>query len=209
MVYKLDNIIEDVRIAIDENSNSEQLSEIEDQDTLSLDEIIKSKIIESMRSVSMTAPLSLLEPTSASPAITWNDNNSGKVKLPDNFLRLSAFMMSDWRRPIFSLITSDSPLYAQQFSSYEGVRGNADRPIGAFVRGADGKYLEFFSCKDKTATIDRLLYIEIPTIISNKITYHELCYEAAILRCASLVSFTLGDKDGGQLLLGMSNDLIN
>lgn len=208
MVYKLDDIIKDVRIAIDENSTSEQLSEIEDQDTLSVDEIIKSKIIESMRSVSMAAPLSLLEPTSATPSITWNDNNCGKVKLPDNFLRLSTFMMGDWRRPIFSLITTDSPLYAQQYSSYEGVRGNSDRPIGAFVREADGKYLEFFSCKSKDATLSKLLYIEIPVIVSNKITYHELCYNAAILRCASLVAFTIGDKDGGQLLMSMSNELL-
>lgn len=209
MVYRLDDIIKDVRIAIDENSTSEQLSEIEDQDTLSVDEIIESKIIESMRSVSMTAPLHLLDPVSAAnPVITWDANSFyGKVKLPDLFLRLASFKMSDWRTSISQLITPDSPLYAQQYSAYEGVRGNADRPIGVFLREPDGKYIEFFSCKSKEATVAKLSYIEIPSIVSNKITYHELCYNAAILRCASMVAFTLGDKDGGQILMSMSNEL--
>lgn len=209
MIYKLDDIIKDVRTAIDENSTSEQLSEIEDQDTLSVDQIIRSKIIESMRSVSMVSPLHLLEPTNGASPIIWDANNPyGKIKLSDKFIRLVSFKMSDWRYAISQLITTDSPLYEQQHSSYEGIRGNADRPIGVLVSEPDGKYIEFFSCKSKSATVSKLSYIEIPSIVSNKITYHTLCYNAAILRCASMVAFTLGDKEGGQVLLSMSNEAL-
>ena len=40
MIYKIQRIVRDVRIAIDENNTSEQLIASEDIDTLSLEEII-------------------------------------------------------------------------------------------------------------------------------------------------------------------------
>ena len=46
MVYEVKDILRDVRIAIDENKTNEQLITDEDIDTLMLDDIIYSKVVE-------------------------------------------------------------------------------------------------------------------------------------------------------------------
>ena len=51
MVYKIEVVERDVRIAIDENKTSDQLISDEDIDTLSLNDIIRSKIVEAVRRV--------------------------------------------------------------------------------------------------------------------------------------------------------------
>ena len=51
MVYKIEVVERDVRIAIDENKTSEQLISDEDIDTLSLNDIIRSKIVEAVRQI--------------------------------------------------------------------------------------------------------------------------------------------------------------
>ena len=45
MVYKIEVVEQDVRIAIDENKTSEQLISDEDIDTLSLNEVIDRKSV--------------------------------------------------------------------------------------------------------------------------------------------------------------------
>ena len=56
MVYKIEVVERDVRIAIDENKTSDQLISDEDIDTLSLNDIIRSKIVEAVRRVESSAP---------------------------------------------------------------------------------------------------------------------------------------------------------
>ena len=51
MIYKVDDIVRDVRIAMDENAVNEQLAGIGDVDTLTLDEIIKSKVTDAVDEV--------------------------------------------------------------------------------------------------------------------------------------------------------------
>jgi hypothetical protein len=60
-VYRLEEIAKDVRIAIDRNSNSNALVEIGDVDTLALDDIIMSKVVEAVRRVHSDAPVHLLD----------------------------------------------------------------------------------------------------------------------------------------------------
>lgn len=60
MVYKILQIARDVRIAIDQNMTSEQLIATDDIETLSLEEIIRSKIVEAVRRVETAAPVQFL-----------------------------------------------------------------------------------------------------------------------------------------------------
>ena len=60
-VYHLDEIAGDVRIALDQNTTSDVLKEIGDVDTLALNDIIKSKIIEAVKRVHSSAPPYLLD----------------------------------------------------------------------------------------------------------------------------------------------------
>ena len=61
MIKQIEDIVRDVRIAIDENATSKALFAEGDTETLTLDEIIKSKIADSVRKVEMEAPARLLD----------------------------------------------------------------------------------------------------------------------------------------------------
>ena len=61
MIFQIDRIMEDVRVCLDQNMDSGALIESGDIDTLSLDEIIRSKIVEAVQRVHTAAPYYLLE----------------------------------------------------------------------------------------------------------------------------------------------------
>ena len=68
----------DVRIALDQNNTSEQLLADGDIDTLSLDEIVRSKILEAVRRVHTEAPPYMLESGhDFGDELYWADKNSG------------------------------------------------------------------------------------------------------------------------------------
>ena len=99
MVYKIEVVERDVRIAIDENKTNEQLINDGDIDTLSLNDIIRSKIVEAVQRVESTAPAHFLEEGHLfGRSVYWETNGSGWTLLPDDFMRLIAFRMSDWER---------------------------------------------------------------------------------------------------------------
>ena len=53
-VYHLDEIAKDVRIALDQNTTSDVLKEIGDVDTLALNDIIKSKVVEDVKRINIS-----------------------------------------------------------------------------------------------------------------------------------------------------------
>ena len=55
--------------------------------------------------------------------------------------------------------------------------------------------LEFFSCKDDTATVDQAVYVPLPKIdIDGGIDVSEKCYRAAVYRAAALALASIGDQ---------------
>ena len=60
-VYPIDIITRDVKTALDFNKSGSGLALLGDTDTLSLNEIIKSKIIESVKNIHAVAPAHLLD----------------------------------------------------------------------------------------------------------------------------------------------------
>ena len=137
MLYSVDDLTKDIRIVLDQNTTSEQLFETSDIDTLSLEEIIGSRLEDAARIVEKEAPLFLLdggEPFAQS--ISWDSRpgyGSGRTQLPDDFLRLISFQMSDWERPVSEAISDLDPSYAMQHSRYPGIRGNPQKPVVAIV----------------------------------------------------------------------------
>lgn len=61
MVYNIHDVMRDVRICLDQNMTSEQLLQDDDVDTLALDDIVRSKILEAVVRVHSNAPTYLLE----------------------------------------------------------------------------------------------------------------------------------------------------
>lgn len=209
MIYKLTEIARDVRIAIDQNMTSEQLIATEDIETLSLEEIIRSKIVEAVRRVESAAPVHFLEEGhDFGDAVYWGELESGWVLLPDDFMRLIAFRMSDWERTVYAAISVDDPLYAKQSSRYKGIRGNVQKPVCAIVNRAEGKALEFYSCNSTDAYVSRASYVPYPHIDEDDgIDISDRCYTAVIYTTAALVLTTYGEADKASVLTELAKTI--
>lgn len=210
MVCKIPEIVRDVRIAIDENKTSEQLIADEDIDTLSLDEIIRSKIVEAVRRVLTVAPIHLLDGGEPfGDAVFWRSKASGWILLPDDFMRLLIFKMSDWERPVYEPITAGDPQYQMQFSRYKGLRGSPQKPVVAIVIRAEGRALELFSCKDENATVEQAVYLPLPKIDSyGGIEIPERCYMSAVYETAALALATIGQGELSSIMSDLSQQLL-
>jgi hypothetical protein len=212
MDYSVKDIIEQAKVAIDENVSSAPLAALGDVDTLTLDQIIESKVADAARLVESEAAHHLLDNGKAFGAsVIWESQpgyGAGKINLPNDFLRLVTFRMSDWYRAVTEPITEDSPLYAMQSSRYAGVRGNPERPVVAIVHDASTQMLEFFSCQAGSGVqVAKARYIPLPKIEDG---YIELCpklVRAVVYRAASMTAAAVGNNDLAALLLATSNEL--
>ena len=191
--------MQDGRICIDETMQSDALIESGDIDTLSLDEIIKSKILEAVQRVHRDAPNYLLEGGhNFGDAVYWRELESGWVLLPKDFLRLVVFEMDDWEQAVYQAISTDDPEYEKQRSRFKGIRGTAQRPVCAIAIRPEGRVLEFYSCKSKNAQVSRAMYIPYPKIDEDGgVDISERCYNAVIYTAAGLTLLTYGETEKG------------
>lgn len=209
MVYRLEEIERDVRTAIDENRTSEQLITDGDVETLSLNDIIRSKIEEAVRRVETTAPVHYLEEGHVfGDAIYWESNGSGWILLPDDFMRLVAFRMSDWERTCYMAISAGDPTYDLQSSRYKGIRGNVQKPVCAIVNRAEGKALEFYSCDSEEAYVKRASYIPYPRMDEDDgIDISERCYTAVVYTTAALVLTAYGASEQAAAMSALAKSI--
>ena len=209
MRYNLEDIKEAVRIVLDENEASDNM--LADIDTLSVDEIIRSKVEEAVNDVHLTAPVHLLEPgNDFADSIAWDKEpgkGSGWTLLPEDFHRLIGFKMSDWERPVYSAILPDDPLYALQKSRFAGVRGNTQKPVCALVMRPEGRALEFYSCgAGEDVCVTMAVYLPVSRIVCEGISICERCYRSVIYKVAGLTALSMG-KDP-QVFFTVSNELL-
>ena len=199
MIYQLDKIMQDVRICLDQNMTSDALLESGDIDTLALDDIIRSKILEAVQRVHMDAPNYLLEGGhNFGDAVYWSELESGWVLLPQDFMRLVVFEMDDWEQAVYQAISTDEPEYEKQRSRFKGIRGTAQRPVCAIAIRPEGRVLEFYSCKSKDAQVSRAMYIPYPKIDEdNGVDICERCYNSVVYTAAGLTLLTCGEVEKG------------
>lgn len=211
MVYKVDDIMRDVRVCLDQNMTSEQLLQTGDIDTLSLDDIVRSKILEAVVRVHTVAPTHLLEAGhNFGDAIFWGDLESGWVLLPHDFLRLIVFEMSDWERAVFNAITPEAPEYALQRQRVKALRGTAQRPVCVLTTRPEGRALEFYSCKSKDAYVARATYVPYPSIDeeTDSIDISEKCFTAVVYTVAALVLNTYGEADKASAMVELAKSIL-
>ena len=206
MVYNIHDVMRDVRVCLDQNMTSDQLLQDGDADTLALDDIVRSKILEAVVRVHTDAPAYLLEQGhNFGDAIYWGDQESGWILLPQDFMRLIVFEMSDWERPVFTAISVTDPEYALQRQRIKALRGTAQKPVCAIVTRPEGRALEFYSCKSENAYVRRGLYLPYPeTDEYEGIDICERCYTAVVYAAASLVLLTLGESEKSSALSEIS-----
>lgn len=195
MLYDLAQIKRDVRTILDENIPSNSL--LEDVGTLSVDEVIESRILDAIRSVEYSAPVHLINESEEMEceSIAWfgdKGKSGGSIKLPSDFLRLVSFRMNDWHKAVTTAIGADSPQYAKQKSPFAGVRGNATRPVVAIVHEDGINYLEFYSCSGgEGVEVADARYLKMPEAMQDRVFVVSNLYTAMLYECAYLVGVTL------------------
>ena len=196
-VYCLDEIARDVRIAIDQNMSSETLTDFGDVDTLSLNDIIRSKVIDAVKRIHSMAPAYLLDGgNNFGDAIYWKEFESGWCLLPEDFMRLVVFQMDDWERAVYHAISEDDSEYQRQSSRFKGIRGTPEKPVCAIAIHPEGRVLEFYSCKNTDAMVSRAVYLPYPMIDDDDgVGICERCYQGVVYTIASLVLTTYGNAD--------------
>lgn len=203
MFYQLSDIVEDVKIILDENRQSDQLAGTDDNDTLSLDEIIMTRITGAAEEVAKLAPARLLGiGYPFADEITWRYRpgyGPGYTVLPHDFMRLITFQMSDWSRPVTRFITEDDPLYLAQQSRFPGIRGNPQRPVVAIIPDAANLILEFYSCAaGANVHVRKARYLPYPRVKDGGLEIPKRIYQAILYYTAaqSLVSLSQTDLAG-------------
>lgn len=209
-VYRLDEFAKDVRIAIDQNMSSKTLEDFGDVETLSLNDIIRSKIVEAVTRVHSEAPAYLLDGGyNFGDDIYWGDLESGWCLLPDDFMRLVVFQMDDWERAVYHALSEDDIEYEKQSSRFKGIRGTAQKPVCAIAIRPEGRVLEFYSCKSENAMVSRAVYIPYPQIDDyDGIEVCERCYKSTVYMTASLVLTVYNDTTHSEVLLNLSKSAL-
>lgn len=212
MLYSIDDIKREVRIALDMNESNAPLLPEGDADTLSIDEIIESKIVDATRIVHRDASVHLIDNSKPfGDSIAWNSAEgvgSGRVRLPDDYFRLVSFRMSDWNYSVSNAITSDSEEYAIQKSRF-GVKGNPERPVVAVVVKPTGLYIEFFSCgAGKGTKISEARYVAMPHIVGGEIDISTNLKSAVVYYTAYMTAMTLGEVEQAERMLKTGLELM-
>lgn len=129
-----------------------------------LDLYINGLLDEAAKNVLQTAPKHIcpVKQSLESAVANATDNKIGFVKCPDDYLRLFAFRMTEWKRQVEDPITTNTPLYLEQSNKY--TRGGTAKPVVAinqrYIVDAVYKVLEYYSV-NTVHTINRFLYIPI------------------------------------------------
>lgn len=211
MLHDIEKLKEHVRAALDEDKADRGI--IEGMGSLSIDEIIESKIIDGALYVEQNCPVDMLEAGhNFGGDIVWESvegHGSGYIVLPSEFMRLISFKMSDWVRGVTVAIDDTHPKYALQGSRFGGIRGCPQNPVVAIIQNNMGKVLEFYSCSGGSGVrVSSSSYRPYPSISEGRIEFSERNYRAVVYAIASFVRSTYGEYQQSQILMDRCNNLI-
>lgn len=228
MEKEVAGLVEKVKVVLDQNMDSDTLQGLRDIDTLSLDELIRSKIPDAARIIEQAAPTFLLgagkvcellktvvgesEPkylvatTSYQHLDPVSEVAFGDIALPDDFLRLISLKTSQQPIPATDAISDDSPLYVRLFSRYPGIRGNWIIPVAVLTRNADGEQvLRVYPHHATSNRVQHFTYVPLPKITTNQnqtdvIEIPERLSDAIVYYAAYLVAATVEQEKAKALL---------
>lgn len=202
-------LVEEIKVVLDENTDSTALSSIQDVDTLKLGEVIQGVIPAAARAVIEMSPADLLSDIaeSLSGEVVWGTIGGdssiyyGTVTLPTDFLRLVWFKASDWSYGVSEAISPLSPLYPQQFNKY--TCGNKEKPVVAIRQDSSQLKLEFFTCGSSSATVEAS-YVKIPAMThpegeEEQIAIGKHLHYPTVYYAAYLVALTMKDEHAANL----------
>lgn len=215
--YLIDDMVKDVRIAIDNNTEDKELLEFADTDTLMLQDIVRAKVVDAANMIVRDAPVDMLYGgvvaelkgmVKLNKVYDTDTMQYAVVRLDRSFMRLVSFRMGDWSMAVTEAISPDSALYAMQRSRIEGVRGNKERPVVAVVpSNVTGGYdLEAYSTKSDNALMTYMPYASLSSDgASIELPVH--LYSAIVYATAYLTALAFGAGEQAANLLRVAHEL--
>lgn len=179
-------IIKKVRVIMNEAGEEVKLSLLS-EDTVNLDEYIKSSIPDAVNIVIANSPVRCVNKKQSAQKAVSTGSGSGYVILPDDFITLIAFKLNGWKRMVSVLYPITSEEYKVQCNEY--TRSGVNKPMCFLNYNSSGqKILEYYSSGITSPIIDTFVYEgeyrsdEGISLSANDPLAQSICY-----MCASLV----------------------
>lgn len=197
---QLSQIVKQVKIILNENIEMEQIFAL-DPDQLQLEELIGERIIDAVRFIHENGRREFIsDGIELTGTPSTNQDGTGYIGLPENFLRLIVFQLTAWNMPVIEPISDADPKYLMQKSKFTGVRGGPSKPVCAITNGIGGKVLEFYSVPPGTTAIVKIArYLPIPEKEGATIKICPKLKTAIYYHCAGLVALTFKDQVASSL----------
>lgn len=129
-----------------------------------------------------------------------SDDGVGSGTIDAEVGRIVYFITSDWKRPVFGVITENDPLYKQQ--SNKVLRGNPSRPVVVLVSGdrGNGTYrkLEWYTVNNTGIQALHVPY-SIDSIPSR-------LYDITAWKLAEIVLMSMHDTQGASVCTSKVNE---
>lgn len=110
-----------------------------------IDSFIEDVLDECGREVLMKAPLWRVDGVLCGNIAVSRGDGSGYVMVPDDFLRLVEFRMSEWRCSVRVVYDGGSDVARKQGNRF--LRGGVCKPVCVFGHVPGGRVIEYFSVK--------------------------------------------------------------
>ena len=200
MDYVVEDIITEVLTTMDRQVESTAL--LSSGVSLSVRDIVRKHLLDAAWQMTMEAPARMLEGEAFGESISWESAvgiGIGAIDLPDDFLRLLSFRMSDWNHAVYHAVEPDGPEWQMVSTSMlVGVRCNGARPLCTITHWTYGRKLEFCGCSSGSGvSIDRAVYAKKPDITTIEdaeiLSVSGDIKSSIVLRCAALACTTIGE----------------
>ena len=183
--FSIEDIVFKARTKIDEivpNDSGFQGMEVDGEN---LDTIIRSCIPEAYRLVTLLADASEFEGKDGSNFTLFvDDENVGKLALPDDFLKLVSIKLSSWKSSCSGAVSEDSVEYRMQSNRW--TCGTKYSPLVALVHTCNGRQLELYKASGSNDTLEKFVYIPSIDISTSNINLSEQLADAYIYIVAGL-----------------------
>lgn len=198
MNYPVADIVEQVKIILDQNQQENSIIDSEDN-TLELDEVIRQKILHAARLLLETSDVSVLGQGKTCYVVNddpkWSQLGTEdyveiresetqeprgelsvwEIDAPPDYLRLLSLRMSDWKRGVHATIPFESAEYSQLQSSFVGITGNPERPVVAETKRSLGTAGPVSGTDTYVYALDNRRYFEVYTSATGEVADFRYC----------------------------------
>lgn len=129
------------------------------ENTKPYDSIIEELLDESALEILLKAPFYRLNISRGTMTATedGSDNRIGYLTLPEDFLRLVSFRMSEWQRPVTEFAMQGDEVALRQSNKY--LRGGVAKPVAVLSKEDTGYKATYYSV-NSSHTVSEFLYIK-------------------------------------------------